>query len=88
MGAKNKKPMQEVAISKFKATCLALLEEVNKTRTPIRVTRRGKAIADVFPASLEGDEHNWIGSMVGTVKIVGDIVSPVIEPGTIEALED
>jgi prevent-host-death family protein len=87
MGVK-KKPIQEVTISKFKATCLALLEEVNKTRTPIRVTRRGKAIADVFPPSLEGDERSWIGSMAGTVKIVGDIVSPVIDPKTIEALEE
>lgn len=27
----------------------------------------------------QGDEQSWIGSMRGTVKIVGDIISPVIE---------
>jgi prevent-host-death family protein len=87
MNRRNKKPVQEIAISKFKAKCLSLLEEVSKTRTPLRVTRRGKPLADVIPASLEG-ETNWIGSMAGSVTIVGDIVSPVIDPEEIEALEN
>jgi prevent-host-death family protein len=87
MNRRNKKPIQEIAISKFKAKCLSLLEEVSKTRTPLRVTRRGKPLADVIPASLEG-ETNWIGSMAGSVTIVGDIVSPVIDPEEIEALEN
>ena len=82
------KPIREISISAFKAKCLGLLEEVDKTRTPLRVTRRGKPIADVFPASSEGDERSWIGSMSGTIKILGDIVSPVIDTGTIEALKD
>jgi PHD/YefM family antitoxin component YafN of YafNO toxin-antitoxin module len=33
--------MREVALSEFKAKCLAILEEVRKTRRPIRVTRFG-----------------------------------------------
>jgi prevent-host-death family protein len=88
MPAKPKKPMQEVAISEFKAKCLSLLDEVSKTRSPLRVTRRGKAIADVVPTSSEVDERSWIGSMSGHMKILGDIVSPVIDTGTIEALEN
>jgi prevent-host-death family protein len=87
MSNRNKKPIQEISISKFKAKCLSLLQEVNKTRTPIRVTRRGKAIADVIPASCEGDERSWIGSLSGSVEIVGDVVSPVIDTETIEALK-
>jgi prevent-host-death family protein len=85
---RNKKPIQEIAISKFKANCLSLLQEVSKTKTPLRVTRRGKPIADVIPASSEGDERSWIGSMSGSIKIVGDIVSPVIDIEEIEALKD
>jgi prevent-host-death family protein len=50
--------MQEVAISEFKAKCLSLLEEVSKTKSPLRVTRRGKAIADVVPASSEAEERS------------------------------
>jgi prevent-host-death family protein len=87
-GKTNKKPIQEIAISEFKAKCLSLLEEVSKTKTPLRVTRRGKALADVIPASPDAEERSWIGSMSGSIDIVGDIVSPVIEIEAIEALKN
>jgi prevent-host-death family protein len=77
--SKPKKSMQEVAISEFQAKCLSLLEEVSKTKTALRVTRRGKAIADVIPASSETEVRSWIGSMSDTIEIVGNIVSPVID---------
>ena len=88
MRNKNEKPIREIAISKFKAKCLSLLEEVSKTKTPLRVTRRGKAIADVIPTSSEAEERSWIGSMSGSIDIVGDIVSPVIDIEAIEALKN
>jgi prevent-host-death family protein len=88
MRNKNEKPMQEIAISKFKARCLSLLEEVSKTKTPLRVTRRGKAIADVIPTTSEAEERSWIGSMSDSIDIVGDIVSPVIDVEGIEALKN
>jgi prevent-host-death family protein len=87
MRNKNEKPIREIAISKFKARCLSLLEEVSKTRTPLRVTRRGKAIADVIPTTSETEERSWIGCMSGSIEIVGDIVSPVIDVEAIEALK-
>jgi len=88
MRNKHEKPIQEIAISKFKAKCLSLLEEVSKTKTPLRVTRRGKALADVIPASSEAEERSWIGSMSGSIEIVGDIVSPIIDIQAIEALKN
>lgn len=88
MQGQRKKPIQEVAISEFKAKCLSLLKEVSKTRTPLRVTRRGKAIADVVPASSESEERGWMGSMSDSIDIVGDIVSPVIDVDAIEALKN
>jgi prevent-host-death family protein len=88
MRNKREKPIQEIAISKFKAKCLSLLEEVSKTKTPLRVTRRGKALADVIPASSEAEERSWIGSMSGSIEIVGDIVSPIIDMRAIEALKN
>ena len=87
MRNKSEKPIREIAISKFKARCLSLLEEVSKTKAPLRVTRRGKAIADVIPTSSEAEERSWIGSMSGSIDIVGDIVSPVIDIEAIEALK-
>jgi prevent-host-death family protein len=83
----SKKSLQQIAISEFKAKCLALLEEVQKTKIPLRVTRRGKPIADVIPAAPETEERNWLGSMSGTIEIRGDAVSPVIEIHDIEALK-
>lgn len=36
--------METIAISAFKATCLAVLERVRKTRKPILVTRFGEPV--------------------------------------------
>jgi prevent-host-death family protein len=78
--------MEKMAISKFKATCLAVLERVRKTRKPVLVTRRGEAIAEVVPPPAPVAAKKFVGSMVGTGRIVGDIVSPVIEEPEWEAL--
>ena len=80
--------MEEVAISEFKAKCLAILEQVRKTKKPIRITRRGKPVAEVVPPSPTEPKGDWLGSMKGTFDIVGDIVSPVIDLDDIEALKD
>ena len=87
MMGKFKKPIQEVAISEFKAKCLSLLDQVSKTKTPLRVTRRGRAIADVIPSAEQVETENWIGSMSGSIDIAGDIVAPVIDIEEIEALK-
>ena len=80
--------MEEIAISEFKAKCLALLEQVRKTKKPIRVTRFGKPVAEVVPPSPAAEPADWLGSMADTMEITGDIVSPVIDEGDWEALRD
>jgi len=85
---KDKRSINEIAISEFKAKCLALLEEVNKTKVSLRVTRRGKPIAEVNPVSPSMEERNWLGSMSESTEITGDLVSPVIEIQEIEALKN
>lgn len=49
MRGRNKQSISEVAKSEFNAKFLFLLDKVNKTKAPLPVTRRGKAIADVIP---------------------------------------
>jgi len=88
MARQSKKRTHEVAISEFKAKCLSLLDEVNKTKRPLRITRRGKPIADVIPPVCESEDRSWIGSLASITKITGDIVSPVIDLDDIEALKD
>jgi len=68
--------MKEVAISEFKAKCLALLEQVRRTRKPIRVTRFGKAVAEIVPPTVLQDRDAWIGSMKGSIEVLGDIIAP------------
>ena len=41
--------MQVIAISKFRAKCLLLLQQVAKTKQSIHVTRFRKPVADVVP---------------------------------------
>lgn len=81
-------PVEEVAISEFKAKCLALLERVRKTKQPIRVTRFGKPVADVVPPSPVAEPGDWLGTMAGTIEIMGDIVAPVMEKNDWEAARD
>jgi hypothetical protein len=88
MPEKPNKAMREVAISEFKTKCLSLLKEVSKTRTPLRVTRRGKATADVIPTSFETEQKGWIGSMSDTIEIVGDNVSPIVDSDLSEPLTE
>jgi prevent-host-death family protein len=68
--------MKEVAISEFKAKCLGILEQVRKTRTPIRITRFGEPVAEVVPPTPKPRRKSWLGSMAGSAEIVGDIVGP------------
>ena len=78
--------MEEIAISKFKATCLEVIERVRRTRTPVRVTRFGKPVAEVTPPSISERKGKRTGSMVGTARITGDIVSPARDPDNWEVL--
>jgi prevent-host-death family protein len=80
--------MQEIAISEFKAKCLAVLEQVRATKRPIRVTRFGKPVAEVVPPTAVEDRKAWIGSMKGTFEILGDIVSPANDENEWEVLRD
>ena len=77
--------MENMAISEFKATCLAVLERVRRTKRPILITRFGQPVAEVVPPSAPPRPKSWIGSMAGTARIVGDIVSPPSEESDWEA---
>jgi prevent-host-death family protein len=78
--------MEEIAISKFKATCLSVLENVRKTRKPVRITRFGKPVAEIVPPSASARPETWLGSMAGTARILGDIISPASDEEDWDAL--
>ncbi len=66
---------QKIAAGEFKAKCLSLLDEVQRQRKPIVITKRGKPVAKLVPA--DDRPASFIGSMKGTMEITGDIISPI-----------
>lgn len=79
--------MDTMAISKFKATCLATLEKVRTTGRPLRITRFGKPVADIVPPAAEAPKPDWMGTMAGTVEVCGDIVGPTSDLADWDALK-
>ena len=63
------------------------MDEVQKTKQPVRVTRRGKPVAEVNPPSPRAPK-DLFGFMKGSVEILGDIVSPASDPEDWEVLRD
>ncbi len=79
---------QTIPISRFKATCLRLLDDVNKTGQPLLVTRNGEPIALVSPPPPPPNTDSWMGSMRDKLKIVGDVVSPASDEEEWEVLNN
>jgi prevent-host-death family protein len=79
-------PMEKIAVSKFKATCLAVVERVRKTRRPVQVTRFGKPVAEVVPPRVPPRPKSWLGAMRGRGTIQGDLVAPAAREDEWEVL--
>ena len=79
--------MEQIAISKFKATCLAVLERVNKTGDPILVTRFGKPVATIMPPGIAHRIPRF-GTGIGSAEILGDIVGSISDESDWEAAQD
>ncbi len=76
-----------IPISKFKATCLALLDKVKRTGEPIVVTRRGEPIAIIEPPPPSEKKQMWLGSFKENGNIKGDIITPIGSEETWEILQ-
>jgi prevent-host-death family protein len=85
---RNRLIMDEIAISKFKATCLEVLERVRTTKQPVRVTRFGKPVADILPPQEQAAPKRRLGTMAGSGRILGDIVGPIGDESDWEAARD
>jgi prevent-host-death family protein len=66
-----------VAATEFKANCLRLMDDVAQQRRPIIITKRGKPVAKLVP--VEKEAIDLFGRMAGSIKICGDIISPIDE---------
>lgn len=77
--------MDTIAISKFKATCLSVLERVRKTGRPLLITKRGVPIAQVVPPPLPTKRASAFGAMKDSIIFMGDVMSPVADAEDWEA---
>ncbi|MBV9770120.1 MAG: type II toxin-antitoxin system prevent-host-death family antitoxin [Bryobacterales bacterium] len=66
---------EEIAAGEFKAKCLRVLDEVQRQHKQVVITKRGKPVAKLVPVSDR--PATFIGSMKGTMEIIGDIVTPI-----------
>jgi prevent-host-death family protein len=79
--------LETIMISKFKATCLAVLERVKRTGEPVLVTRRGEPVALIEPPPRPKKQKSWLGMFSSRGKITGDIISPALRLSEWEVLE-
>jgi prevent-host-death family protein len=68
----------------FKARCLRVMEEVNKYRTPVVITKKGRAVAKLVPPDAPATDV--FGCMAGTARIVGDVEAPILPAGAWDAV--
>jgi len=67
--------MKEIPAAEFKAKCLAILDEVAQQGESITILKRGKPVAQLVPPTPR--LHRFPQEeLIGTVSILGDVVSP------------
>jgi len=64
-----------IKASEFKAKCLAVLDEVERTRERVVITKRGRPVAEVVPHMTK--KKSARGILKDELFIVGDIISPI-----------
>lgn len=72
------KDIVPIPATQFKAQCLAILETVQRQRTTVVISKHGKPVAKLVPIET-APSRPLHGSMKGTAREIGDIVSPLNE---------
>jgi len=67
-----------MAAGAFKVHCLKVMDEVQKKRQSIVITKHGKPVVKIVAADQGKDEI--YGFHKGKGKILGDIVGPILTP--------
>jgi prevent-host-death family protein len=71
--------MKTMGAGAFKAKCLSIIDDVHANGGELIITKRGKPMAKLVPVAQDKKESVF-GFLKGKVKVVGDIVSPIVEP--------
>jgi len=76
--------MKTMPAGQFKARCLKVMDEVQSTREPVIITKKGRPVAKLVPAGAPPDD--FLGKLSGVMRIVGDITQPIEDPDAWDAL--
>jgi prevent-host-death family protein len=76
--------MRTFTATEFKAKCLAILDEVARTGEPVVIHKRGKPVAQLVAATAVEDGYPQ-HRLLGTVRITGDVLAPVLSSGEWDA---
>lgn len=66
---------QALSLAEAKAHFSSVVSEVQQTRTPVTILKRGVPVAAIVPVSKE-ERTSGYGCMRGTVRELGDVVGP------------
>jgi hypothetical protein len=69
----------QITTTELPATLQNLFLEVERTKTPLTVIHKGKALVIIYPATTQVLRPTF-GAMKGSGEILGDLIAPVIEP--------
>jgi prevent-host-death family protein len=65
----------QVSAAEFKAICLELMDEVDRTGSSVVVTKRGRAVAQLSP--VRSRVRSAFGLLEGRIRARGDITAPI-----------
>ena len=75
--------MKIISATEFKAKCLQLLDDVQRTGEELVISKRGKAVARVV---AQKPDKPWL-ALRGTGTFSGDPFAPVLAESEIDALK-
>ncbi len=68
---------RELGAAEFKATCLEVMDEVERLGIEVTITKHRRPVAKLVPASNE--TKGFCGSLPGSIVWAGDLISPIGE---------
>jgi prevent-host-death family protein len=71
-----------IAASDFKASCLEIMDEVERTGAEVTITKHRKPVVRLVPAKAE--TRGFAAGMQGLVTHMGDLVSPIDVEWTVD----
>lgn len=65
----------DIPAAQFKAECLKLMDQVEKSRQPVIITKHGRPVAQLAP--VPASSASLFGYMKNTMRLNGDLQAPL-----------